>query len=94
MLTELRNLIGNHEAIHRGAIARKPILPHRAIGSSSDLLKPQSQEYVKGAITTGGTACRSWNPQMRGHLLRCGVKEEILILPKMLPKSTGEEIQP
>lgn len=37
VLTELRNLIEDHEAIHRLAIAGKPVLPYRAIGGISDL---------------------------------------------------------
>lgn len=38
VLTELRNLIEDHEAIHRLAIAGKPVLLYRATGDISDLI--------------------------------------------------------
>lgn len=37
VLTGLRNLTEDHEAIHRLAGAGKPVLPYRATGSISDL---------------------------------------------------------
>lgn len=66
MLTELRNLIGNHEAIHRGAIARKPILPHRAIGSSSDFTEAPEPGVCQGCNYHWGNCLSELEPPNEG----------------------------
>lgn len=87
VLRALRNLIGDHEAIHTPATAGKPVLPHRATGSRSDFTKAGKPGVCNGGKYHWGSCLGELGPLNEGcYLPGVGVKE--MHLPEMLSKST------